>query len=122
MTKAKTLASTTRKRLPETRESITHKFCVCGHEGYLTVGLYEDGSPGELFIRMAKVGSTTRGLIESLSIMTSLALQNGVPISQICEKMRGIRFEPLDDKSTSIVDCIFSWMQKTFIVVEMIEN
>jgi ribonucleoside-diphosphate reductase alpha chain len=83
-----------RRRLPNTRASITHKFNVAGHEGYLTVGLYEDGSPGELFITMAKEGSTIGGLMDSLGTAISVALQYGVPIESLVHKFTHQRFEP----------------------------
>jgi hypothetical protein len=75
-----------RRRLPDTRRSLTHKFNVAGHEGYLTVGLYDDGKPGELFITMAKEGSTIGGLMDSLGTATSVALQYGVPIESLVNK------------------------------------
>ena len=83
-----------RRRLPDTRESITHKFNVAGHEGYLTVGLYEDDKPGELFITMAKEGSTIGGLMDSLGTATSVALQYGVPVESLVGKFTHQRFEP----------------------------
>lgn len=107
-----------RRRLPETRTSITHKFVVGSHTGYLIVGLYEDGSPGEMFIRMAKGGSTTRGLVDSIALMVSLALQHGTPLEQICDKAIGMRFEPMDHKFTSILDCVFRWMRDEFLTKE----
>ncbi|MHC4808628.1 MAG: vitamin B12-dependent ribonucleotide reductase, partial [Planctomycetota bacterium] len=83
-----------RRRLPDTRRSITHKFSVTGHEGYLTVGLYEDGQPGELFITMAKEGSTVGGLMDVIGTCTSMALQYGVPLITLVDKFRHARFEP----------------------------
>jgi len=83
-----------RHRLQEERASITHKFNVGGHEGYITVGLYPDGMPGELFITMAKEGSTVSGLMDSFACATSLALQHGVPLKLFCEKFAHTRFEP----------------------------
>ena len=84
-----------RKRLPDTRQSITHKFSVAGHEGYLTVGLYEDnGQPGELFITMAKEGSTVGGLMDVIGTCTSMSLQYGVPLITLVDKFRQARFEP----------------------------
>ncbi|MFZ0034121.1 MAG: vitamin B12-dependent ribonucleotide reductase, partial [Sedimentisphaerales bacterium] len=83
-----------RHRLPDTRQSITHKFSVAGHEGYLTVGLYEDGQPGELFITMAKEGSTVGGLMDVIGTCTSMALQYGVPLITLVDKFRHARFEP----------------------------
>ena len=83
-----------RHRLPEERLSITHKFAVGGHEGYLTVGLYKDGMPGEIFITMAKEGSTVSGLMDSFACAVSIGLQHGVPLKLLCEKFAHTRFEP----------------------------
>ncbi|MDH3585279.1 MAG: hypothetical protein OER86_13830, partial [Phycisphaerae bacterium] len=111
-----------RRRLPDTRYSITHKFNVAGHEGYLTVGLYEDKSPGELFITMAKEGSTIGGLMDSLGTAISVALQYGVPIESLVNKFSHQRFEPAgmtDNRdipfAKSLVDYIFRWMGMEFI-------
>jgi ribonucleoside-diphosphate reductase alpha chain len=111
-----------RRRLPNTRRSITHKFNVAGHEGYLTVGLYDDGSPGELFITMAKEGSTIGGLMDSLGTAISVALQYGVPIESLVHKFTHQRFEPAgmtDNRdipfAKSLVDYIFRWMGIEFI-------
>ena len=83
-----------RRRLPDERKAIVHHFSVGGHEGYLMVGLYEDGQPGEIFIRMAKEGSTIAGLMDSLGIAISLALQYRVPLRVLCQKFSHTRFEP----------------------------
>lgn len=83
-----------RRRLPDERHSLTHHFSVGGQEGYVTVGLYEDGLPGELFIRMAKEGSTVSGLMDSFATAVSLALQYGVPLKVLCDKFSHTRFEP----------------------------
>ncbi|QOJ18410.1 MAG: adenosylcobalamin-dependent ribonucleoside-diphosphate reductase [Phycisphaeraceae bacterium] len=111
-----------RRRLTDTRESITHKFNVAGHEGYLIVGLYEDGSPGELFITMAKEGSTIGGLMDSLGTAISVALQYGVPMSSLVKKFEHQRFEPMGMTTNpdipfakSLVDYIFRWMGMQFI-------
>jgi ribonucleoside-diphosphate reductase alpha chain len=111
-----------RRRLPETRASITHRFNVAGHEGYLTVGLYEDGMPGELFITMAKEGSTIGGLMDSLGTAVSVALQYGVPIESLVNKFTHQRFEPAGMTTNrdipfakSLVDYIFRWMGMEFI-------
>ncbi len=111
-----------RRRLPDTRRSLTHKFNVAGHEGYLTVGLYEDGQPGELFITMAKEGSTIGGLMDSLGTATSVALQYGVPIESMVKKFTHQRFEPAGMTTNrdipfakSLVDYIFRWMGIEFI-------
>ena len=111
-----------RRRLPDTRRSITHKFNVAGHEGYVTVGLYEDGKPGELFITMSKEGSTIGGLMDALGTATSVALQYGVPIESLINKFSHQRFEPagMTENSDipfakSLVDYIFRWMGMEFI-------
>ena len=111
-----------RRRLPDTRHSVTHKFNVAGHEGYLTVGLYEDGSPGELFITMAKEGSTIGGLMDSLGTAISVALQYGVPVESLVNKFTHQRFEPAGMThnpdipfAKSLVDYIFRWMGMEFI-------
>ncbi len=111
-----------RRRLPDTRQSITHKFNVAGHEGYVTVGLYEDGTPGELFITMAKEGSTIGGLMDSLGTAISVALQYGVPIESLVGKFTHQRFEPAGMThnpdipfAKSLVDYIFRWLGMQFI-------
>ena len=111
-----------RRRLPDTRRSLTHRFNVAGHEGYLTVGLYEDGQPGELFITMSKEGSTIGGLMDSLGTAISVALQYGVPVKSLVDKFSHQRFEPagITDNSDipfakSLVDYIFRWMGMQFI-------
>jgi len=111
-----------RRRLPDTRRSITHKFNIAGHEGYLTVGLYDDGTPGELFVTMAKEGSTIGGLMDSLGTATSVALQYGVPIESLVRKFTHQRFEPAGMTTNrdipfakSLVDYIFRWMGMEFI-------
>lgn len=102
---------TERKRLPSTRNSITHKFSIGNHEGYITVGLYDDGTPGELFIKMSKMGSTISGLMDTIGILTSLSLQHGVAVATLADKMGHMRFEPMEpDKADSIVDYIFRWI------------
>ncbi|MCA9671182.1 MAG: vitamin B12-dependent ribonucleotide reductase, partial [Myxococcales bacterium] len=110
-----------RHRLPAERRSLTHKFDIAGHEGYITIGMYEDGRPGELFIRMAKEGSTISGLMDSFATAISLALQHGVPISLLCDKFSHTRFEPsgFSDNpkigyAKSIMDYIFRWMNMKF--------
>jgi ribonucleoside-diphosphate reductase alpha chain len=111
-----------RRRLAETRNSITHKFSVAGHEGYLTVGLYDDGQPGELFITMAKEGSTVGGLMDVVGTCVSMALQYGVPLITLVEKFRHARFEPSGMTSNknipfakSLIDYIFCWLGCQFI-------
>src|SRR5262249_11504852 len=111
-----------RHRLPGERASITHKFGIAGHEGYITVGLYKDGTPGELFIRMAKEGSTVSGLMDSFATAVSLALQHGVPLKLLCEKFQHTRFEPSGFTGNpeipiakSIMDYIFRWLELRFV-------
>ncbi|MCH7796898.1 MAG: adenosylcobalamin-dependent ribonucleoside-diphosphate reductase [Planctomycetes bacterium] len=111
-----------RRRLPDTRASITHRFSVSGHEGYLTVGLYVDGRPGELFITMAKEGSTIGGLMDCLGTAISVALQYGVPVESLVNKFAHQRFEPMGMTTNadipfakSLVDYIFRWMGMEFV-------
>ena len=110
-----------RERLPDTRQSLTHKFNVGGHEGYINVGLYPDGRPGELFITMAKEGSTIGGLMDAFGTAISLSLQYGVPLEVLVSKFSHQRFEPLGltsnpkiPRATSIVDYIFRFLGQTF--------
>ena len=111
-----------RHRLPDERASLTHKFNIAGHEGYITVGLYPSGQPGEIFIRMAKEGSTVSGLMDSFATAASLALQHGVPLRVLCEKFAHSRFEPSGwtgneqiGFAKSIMDYIFRWLQLRFL-------
>ncbi len=111
-----------RHRLPAERASITHKFGIAGHEGYITVGLYPNGQPGEIFIRMAKEGSTISGLMDSFATAISLSLQHGVPLKVLCEKFAHTRFEPSGwtgneqiGYAKSIMDYLFRWMQLRFL-------
>ncbi|MCV0384684.1 MAG: hypothetical protein K5799_14765 [Erythrobacter sp.] len=111
-----------RRRLPDERASITHKFNVGGHEGYLTIGLYEDGTPGEIFLRMAKEGSTISGLMDSFATAVSLALQYGVPLKDLVNKFSHLRFEPAGfttnrdiPMAKSLVDYIFRYMATKFM-------
>jgi ribonucleoside-diphosphate reductase alpha chain len=111
-----------RRRLPDTRTAVTHKFDVAGHEGYLTVGLFEDGQPGELFITMAKEGSTIGGLMDCIGTLTSLALQYGVPLEALLRKFAHQRFEPSGytknpqiRNASSIIDYVFRWLALQFI-------
>ena len=111
-----------RRRLEDTRRSLTHHFNVAGHEGYLTVGMYEDGAPGELFITMSKEGSTIGGLMDSLGTAISVALQYGVPIESLVTKFAHQRFEPQGMTTNreipfakSLVDYIFRWMGMEFV-------
>lgn len=100
---------------------MTHKFNVNGHEGYLIVGLFEDGRPGEVFLKMAKEGSTVRGLMDTIGVLTSVALQYGVPLGDLVAKFSGTRFEPLGWSQnrkigdvTSLVDYVFRWLDLVF--------
>ena len=111
-----------RRRLPVTRASITHKFDIAGHEGYLTVGLFENGQPGELFITMAKEGSTIGGLMDAIGALTSMALQYGVPCEALVKKFSHQRFEPSGftknpeiRNAASIIDYVFRWIGLQFI-------
>ena len=114
-----------RRRLPDERQSITHKFDIGGHEGYITVGLYEDGQPGELFLTMAKEGSTISGFADAFAQAISYALQYGVPLQDLVDKFSHVRFEPsgmtrnADIRfAKSIVDYIFRWLAAKFLSAE----
>jgi ribonucleoside-diphosphate reductase alpha chain len=114
-----------RKRLPAERTAITHKFEVGGHEGYITVGLYEDGTPGEIFLRMAKEGSTVSGLMDSFATAVSLALQYGVPLPALVDKFSHTRFDPQGFTrnpeipiAKSVMDYIFRWLASRFLPQE----
>src|SRR5215472_12690882 len=114
-----------RKRLPAERTAITHKFEVGGHEGYITVGMYEDGSPGEIFLKMAKEGSTVSGLMDSFATAISLALQYGVPLQALVDKFSHTRFEPQGFTKNpeipiakSVMDYIFRWLASRFLSQE----
>ena len=111
-----------RRRLTDTRGAVTHKFDIAGHEGYLTVGLFDDNQPGELFITMAKEGSTIGGLMDSVGTLTSMALQYGVPLEALVKKFAHQRFEPSGytknpdiRNASSITDYVFRWMALQFI-------
>jgi len=111
-----------RRRLPDERQSITHKFDIAGHEGYITVGLYEDGQPGELFLTMAKEGSTISGFADAFAQAVSYALQYGVPLQDLVDKFSHVRFEPSGMTKNpdirfakSIVDYIFRWLAVKFL-------
>jgi ribonucleoside-diphosphate reductase alpha chain len=111
-----------RHKLKDERVSVTHKFNIGGHEGYLIVGLYPDGQPGEIFIKMAKEGSTVSGLMDSFALAVSIALQHGVPLKMFCEKFAHTRFEPSGWSQNpdigfakSIMDYIFRWLQLRFM-------
>ena len=111
-----------RHKLKEERMSVTHKFNIGGHEGYIIVGLYPGGEPGEIFIKMAKEGSTVSGLMDSFALAVSISLQHGVPLKLLCEKFAHTRFEPSGWSSNpdigfakSIMDYIFRWLQMRFL-------
>ncbi|MCF7959718.1 MAG: vitamin B12-dependent ribonucleotide reductase [Pirellula sp.] len=111
-----------RERLPDTRNSVTHKFSISGHEGYFNVGLYPDGRPGEVFITMAKEGSTIGGLMDSFGTAISISLQYGVPLEVLVNKFSHTRFEPMGHTTNpdiriakSLVDYIFRWLGLTFL-------
>lgn len=114
-----------RRRLPDERKSITHRFLVGGHKGYVTVGLYDSGEPGEIFVRIAKEGSTISGLMDNFATAVSLALQHGTPLAALVDKFRGTRFEPSGwtknpeiRRAQSITDYIFRWMGLRFLAAE----
>jgi ribonucleoside-diphosphate reductase alpha chain len=111
-----------RRRLPDTRNAITHKFDISGHEGYITVGLYEDGTPGEVFITMSKEGSTIGGLMDTIATLVSVSLQYGVPVKSLVRKFEHVRFEPSGMTrnqeipfAKSPVDYIFRWLAMEFV-------
>ena len=114
-----------RKRLPSERTALTHRFEVGGHEGYITVGLYEDGTPGEIFLRMAKEGSTVSGLMDAFATAVSMALQYGVPLQALVDKFSHTRFDPQGFTKNpeipiakSIMDYIFRWLASRFLSIE----
>jgi len=118
-----------RRKLPDERAAITHKFNVAGHEGYITVGLYEDGQPGEIFLTMSKEGSTVSGLMDSFATAISLTLQYGVPLEALVDKFSHMRFEPSGYTKNkeipiakSLVDYIFRWLGSKFLSAEQKET
>jgi len=111
-----------RRRLPDERRAITHHFSIAGQEGYVTVGVYEDGLPGEIFVRMAKEGSTVSGLMDAFATVVSLALQHGVPLAVLCGKLSHMRFEPSGwsgnpkiGYAKSLMDYIARWLELKFL-------
>jgi ribonucleoside-diphosphate reductase alpha chain len=111
-----------RRKLPDERRSVTHKFSIAGHDGYMHVGMYDDGTPGEIFIRMAKEGSTISGLMDSFATAISLALQHGVPLRLLVDKFSFTRFEPSGwtgnqdiPRASSIMDYLFRWLGGKFL-------
>jgi len=120
---------TKRRKLPNERSSITHKFSIGGHEGYLTVGKYEDGTPGEIFIKMAKEGSTLSGIMDAFALSVSIALQYGVPLRALVDKFVNSRFEPSGYTGNpriryakSVVDYIGRWLGGKFISSDYLDG
>ena len=110
-----------RRSLPPTRQSLTHKFQIVGHEGYLTIGLFDDGSVGEIFIKMAKEGSTLSGLVQGFCRAFSIALQYGLPLPEAIARFKGMRFEPMGHTSnpdvpqcSSIIDYVARYLELHF--------
>ena len=111
-----------RRKLPDERTAITHKFSIAGHEGYITAGLFEDGQPGEIFITMSKEGSTISGLMDNFATAISFCLQYGVPLKFLVDKFSHVRFEPSGwtgnpqiPYAKSIMDYIFRWVGSKFL-------
>src|SRR5258706_10792044 len=122
---ASLITAPVRHKLPDERHAITHKFDIAGHEGYITVGLFENGTPGELFLVMAKEGSTISGFADAFAQAISYALQYGVPLQDLVDKFSHVRFEPSGMTrnpdvrfAKSIVDYIFRWMAAKFLSPE----
>jgi ribonucleoside-diphosphate reductase alpha chain len=121
------MTSTTHKGrmiLPSTHKSLTHKFSINGHEGYLTIGLFENGLPGEIFIKMSKEGSTLSGLIQGFCRAFSLAIQYGLPLDEATNRFRNMRFDPMGQtsnpnipQSTSILDYVAQYLEHEFSVL-----
>lgn len=115
--------STIHKPMPRERASVTHRFKVGGLKGYITVGLYEDGNVGEIFLTTEKQGTFERGLLHCLALMISVALQHGVPLEKVVEKLKGVNFEPSGftknpkiPMAASIVDYLARWLEDHFIL------
>jgi ribonucleoside-diphosphate reductase alpha chain len=118
-----------RAKLPDERAAVTHKFAIAGHEGYLTVGMYEDGQPGEIFLRMAKEGSTVSGLMDTIATMTSISLQYGVPLQALVDKFSHTRFEPAGFTNNreipiakSVMDYVFRFLGNRYLQTEVIAD
>ena len=112
---------TQRRTLPPDRDSLTHKFQIMGHEGYLTIGLFEDGTPGELFVKMSKEGSTLSGLMQAFCRAFSLALQYGLPLDEAVRRFKDMRFEPMGTtgnpdvpEAKSIIDYVARYLETQF--------
>src|SRR5712691_11499442 len=117
-----------RRKLPDERKSLTHKFSIGGHEGYIIVGMYEEGAPGELFIKMAKEGSTLSGFMDGLALSISIGLQYGVPLKALVDKLTNTRFEPsgfTENRairySSSVLDYIARWLGGKFLSAEYLK-
>ena len=115
-------AKPVRRKMPDTRSSLTHKFCIEGHDGYITVGLYDDGTPGEIFLSMAKQGSTVSGLMEAFGRAISYTLQYGVPVQDLVRNFAHMRFEPMGRTENrdipvaqSIIDYVFRWLASRYM-------
>lgn len=110
-----------RRHLPATRRSITHRFTIANHEGYLTIGLFDDGSPGEIFVKMAKEGSTLSGMVQAFCRALSLAMQYGLSLEEVVDRFKGMRFEPMGMTNNpdipevlSIVDYVAQYLELEF--------
>ena len=115
--------------MPSERNSITHKFSIGGHEGYITVGMYEDGTPGEVFIKMAKEGSTLSGVMDGLALTLSIGLQYGVPLKALVDKLMNTRFEPSGwtgnqaiPYAKSILDYLARWLGGRFLSADYLQS
>ena len=112
-----------RQTLPTTRQSLTHKFQIMGHEGYLTIGLFDNGMPGEIFIKMSKEGSTLSGLVQGYCRAFSLALQYGLPLQEAVARFKGMRFEPMGPtnnpdipEALSLIDYVARYLELHFVL------
>src|SRR5690348_12085147 len=119
---------TQRRKLPDERRSVTHKFSIGGHEGYIIVGMYEEGTPGEIFIKMAKEGSTLSGFMDGFALSISIGLQYGVPLKALVDKLTNTRFEPSGFTenptirySSSVLDYIARWLGGKFLSSEYLK-
>lgn len=115
------MTESTRRRLPDTRPSIVHHFTIAGQDGYMIVGMYADGRPAELFLKLAKAGSTIRGFADAIGILTSIALQHGVAPGDLARKFTGSTFQPSGPthnpaipEASSIADYVFRWLDEAF--------
>lgn len=111
-----------RRRLPAERRAITHRFAIDGVKGYVSVGLYDDGTPGEIFIRVSKMGTPLEGTLHQFAVLASMALQNGIALETLVAKFKHVRFEPMGLTSNreipfadSIVDYVFRWLELRFL-------